>query len=80
MVPHLKAQGSGYIFNVSSICDVHGSPEVGGYTASKYGLSGLSDCRHRESAPLGVSVTFICPNWVNTAMVQEAPITLKEMI
>lgn len=80
VVPHLKAQGSGYIFNISSICGVHGFPEVGGYTASKHALSGLSECMYRELAPAGVSVTSICPNWVNTAMVQEAPISREEMI
>jgi NAD(P)-dependent dehydrogenase (short-subunit alcohol dehydrogenase family) len=80
VVPHLKAQGSGYIFNISSICGVHGFPEVGGYTASKHGLSGLSECLYRELAPLGISVTSICPNWVNTVMAKESPITREEMI
>ncbi|NDC36942.1 MAG: SDR family oxidoreductase [Proteobacteria bacterium] len=80
VVPHLKAQGSGYIFNVSSICGVHGFPEVGGYTASKHGLSGLSECLYRELAPFGISVTSICPNWVNTVMAAESPITREEMI
>lgn len=80
VVPNFKAQGSGHIFNISSICGVHGFPEVGGYTASKHGMSGLSECLYRELAPLGISVTSICPNWVNTVMAQESPVAREEMI
>ena len=82
VVPVMKAQKSGYIFNVSSRAGKIGFAGSGGYSASKFGLVGLNESLYRELVPLGISVTALCPGWVNTKMASEAGSTLRgeEMI
>lgn len=80
IVPVFRQQGSGYLFNLSSVCGKHGFAGVGGYTASKFALSGLSDCLYRELLPLGISVTAICPSWVDTQMARHSHVAATDRI
>lgn len=80
VVPVFKERGKGYIFNLSSVCGKHGFAGVGGYTASKFALSGLSECLYRELLPLGISVTAICPSWVDTQMARHSHIAAGDRI
>ncbi|MFM1847398.1 MAG: hypothetical protein RL417_872 [Pseudomonadota bacterium] len=80
VVPIFKQQSRGYLFNISSVCGKHGFPGVGGYTASKFAVLGLSECLYRELLPLGISVTAICPNWVDTAMAHHSPVAPGDRI
>ncbi len=43
VVPVMKAQGGGSIINISSVEGLRGSPGLHGYTASKFGVSGLTN-------------------------------------
>lgn len=76
VVPIMKAQKSGYIFNVASRAGKIGFAGSGAYSASKFGLVGLNEALYRELVPLGISVTALCPGWVNTKMALEAGTTL----
>lgn len=76
IVPIMKLQKSGYIFNVASRAGKIGFAGSGAYSASKFGLVGLSESLYRELNPLGISVTALCPGWVNTKMAVEAGSTL----
>lgn len=78
VAPIMKAQNSGYIFNVASRAGKVGFAESGAYCASKFGLVGLSEALYRELNPLGIRVTALCPGWVNTKMAFEAGSTLEE--
>lgn len=82
IVPVMKAQGSGYIFNVASRAGKVGFSGSGAYSASKFGMVGLSEALYRELNPLGISVTALCPGWVNTNMAVEAgtPLQAEQMI
>ena len=51
----------GVIFNISSISGKIGMPGVGAYTASKFGLEGLSHSLRRELIRYGVDVVIIGP-------------------
>jgi NAD(P)-dependent dehydrogenase (short-subunit alcohol dehydrogenase family) len=51
----------GVIFNISSISGKIGMPGVGAYTASKFGLEGLSHSLRRELISYGVDVVIIGP-------------------
>ena len=51
----------GVIFNISSISGKIGMPGVGAYTASKFGLEGLSHSLRRELMRYGVDVVIIGP-------------------
>ena len=82
VVPIMKQQNSGNIFNVASRSGKVGFSGSGAYSASKFGLVGFSESLYRELVPLEISVTALCPGWVNTKMAFEAGTTLKgeEMI
>ena len=82
VIPVMKKQQSGYIFNVASRAGKIGFSDSGGYSASKFGLVGLSQSLYRELNPLGIRVTALCPGWVNTKMAYEAgtPLQGEQMI
>lgn len=77
VVPQMKKQKSGYIFNVASRSGKIGFAESGAYSASKFGMVGLSESLYRELTPRGIKVTALCPGWVNTKMAFEAGTPLK---
>jgi 3-oxoacyl-[acyl-carrier protein] reductase len=77
VVPVMKEQKSGSIFNVASRAGKIGFAGGGGYSASKFGLVGLNESLYRELSPLGISVTALCPGWVNTKMAYEAGTSLE---
>ena len=56
----------GVIFNISSISGKIGMPGVGAYTASKFGLEGLSHSLRRELMRYGVDVVVIGPGPIKT--------------
>ena len=82
VVPIMKNQTKGHIFNIASRSGKIGFPDSGGYSASKFGLVGLSHALTKELGEFGISVTAICPGWVDTDMADQAgaPFTASEMI
>ncbi len=82
VVPVMKKQHRGHIFNVASRAGKVGFPQEGAYCASKFALVGLSEALCKELAPSGVKVTSLCPAWVDTDMAQQAgtPLLSEEMI
>ena len=80
VLPSMKKTGNGYVFNVASICGVEAFPDVGNYCASKFALVGYSSSLAQELAPMGIKVTALCPDWVNTRQAINAPMKQEEMI
>lgn len=82
LVPVMKRQKSGHIFNIASRAGKIGFEGGGAYSASKFALVGLSESLYRGLAKDNVRVTSICPGWVNTEMAQVAgtPWTNEDMI
>ncbi len=80
VLPHLKEKRKGYIINISSIAGKTGFAGSGAYSVSKFGLMGLSDSLREEVAPYNIKVTAICPGYVATPLVADAPVPLEEMI
>ena len=68
IIPHLIAQKSGVIINNSSVAGLRGFGRMSHYTASKWGLTGLTKAWAIELAPYGVRVNSIHPTGVNTPM------------
>ena len=66
VLPVMKAQRSGSIVNVGSIAGEAGV--MGIYSASKFGLRGLTDTVRREVRSFGIGVTLIAPGFVATPM------------
>src|SRR5277367_3072280 len=64
-----KRQGpAGRIVNISSSAAKVTIPLLGAYSASKFGLEGMSDALRRELMLFGIDVVIIEPGTVNTAM------------
>ena len=80
ILPYMKGQQGGYIINISSICGKYGFAGTAAYSASKFGLMALSDSLREEGASFNIKVTAICPGFVATPMVTDAPVPLEEMI
>jgi NAD(P)-dependent dehydrogenase (short-subunit alcohol dehydrogenase family) len=66
LLPHLREQRRGHIFNVSSAAGVIGFPGCGLYSASKFALEGASEALAGELAPFGVRVTIVEPGGFRT--------------
>lgn len=66
VLPAMKAQRSGAIVNVGSIAGEAGV--MGAYSASKYGLRGLSDSVRREVRSWHIAVTLLEPAFVRSPM------------
>jgi NAD(P)-dependent dehydrogenase (short-subunit alcohol dehydrogenase family) len=60
-LPHLRAQKSGHIIQVSSIGGITAFPYVGLYHASKWALEGFSQSLAQEVRAFGINVTLIEP-------------------
>jgi 3-hydroxybutyrate dehydrogenase len=69
-LPHMYAQGSGRIVNISSVHGLVASPYKSAYVAAKHGLEGLSKTIALEGGGRGVTSTCISPGYVQTALVQ----------
>jgi NAD(P)-dependent dehydrogenase (short-subunit alcohol dehydrogenase family) len=66
VIPVMRAQGGGAIVNVGSIAGEAGV--MGVYSASKFGLRGLTDSVRRELRSEKIGVTLIQPGFVATPM------------
>ena len=66
VLPVMKAQRRGAIVNIGSIAGEAGV--MGIYSASKFGLRGLTDTLRREVRSFGIEVTLIEPGFVRSPM------------
>lgn len=65
--PHLRAQQSGHIFNISSIGGLAGNfPGFGIYCATKFAVSGFTEALAEEMKPFGVHTTLVYPGYFKT--------------
>ena len=66
VLPHMRAQRSGTIVNVSSMGGKIYTPFGGWYHATKFALEALSDCLRVEVKPFGIRVVVIEPGGIRT--------------
>ena len=66
VTPHMRAQGSGRIINISSIGAVIYEPFGAWYHATKNAVEGFSDSLRVELAPFGIDVVIIRPAGILT--------------
>lgn len=67
-VSSMKAAGWGRIINISSISGKVAEAHGAAYSASKFGMIGLTQSLALEVAEYGVTVNAVCPGWVATEM------------
>ncbi|MEV0573484.1 SDR family NAD(P)-dependent oxidoreductase [Streptomyces sp. NPDC050392] len=59
VLPHMRAQGSGRILQITSMGAAGGMASVGFYGAGKVALDSVSEALAMEVAPLGIKVTIV---------------------
>jgi NAD(P)-dependent dehydrogenase (short-subunit alcohol dehydrogenase family) len=71
-IPLLRAAGGEHrkalVVNMASIAGKSGEGWLAAYSATKFGVVGLSQAAHRELAGDGIQVTALCPAFVATEM------------
>lgn len=81
VLPHMIAQRSGSVINVSSGAGKRDAPEWGPYAVSKFGVEGLTKVAAAEVKSFGVRVNAVNPGGTRTRMraaayPQENPLSL----
>ncbi|QHS10791.1 SDR family oxidoreductase [Sinimarinibacterium sp. NLF-5-8] len=70
-LPAMVAAGrGGHIVNVSSAAGLFGLPWHAAYSASKFGLRGVSEVLRFDLARHGIGVSLVCPGGVDTGLVK----------
>lgn len=68
--PMIEAGRGGQVVNVSSAAGIIGMPWHAGYSASKFGLRGVSEVLRFDLAPHRIGVSLVCPGAVSTPLTQ----------
>lgn len=64
----MKKQKYGHIVNISSGSGRVARPELSAYSASKFGVMGITESLMHELKPFGIKVSALCPGRTNTPM------------
>jgi len=70
-VPYMKRNGFGRIVNVSSIWGVRSKEKRTIYSATKFGLNGITKSLSRELGQYNILVNSICPGYVRTKLTEQ---------
>jgi NAD(P)-dependent dehydrogenase (short-subunit alcohol dehydrogenase family) len=68
--PMIDAGRGGYIINVSSAAGIIGLPWHAAYSASKFGLRGLSEVLRFDLARHRIGISLVCPGGVDTGLTE----------
>lgn len=71
ILPIMRKQQSGHVFNISSVGGLAGFPGAAVYCASKFAVVGFSASIAAEVAPFGVKVTNVSPGFFRTDFLDE---------
>lgn len=72
LLPYFIQQQSGQFVTVTSLMGKFASPYRSGYCGAKHALHGFFDALRLEHEKDGISVTLICPGFVNTDIARNA--------
>ncbi|MBX3102728.1 MAG: SDR family NAD(P)-dependent oxidoreductase [Bacteroidetes bacterium] len=83
VTPVMRAQGSGCIFNISSIAGMRGTRGMSLYNASKFAVTGLTEALAGELAPFGIRVACVEPgpyrtNWAGPSLHKSEAMTKQD--
>lgn len=73
----MRKGGGGIIINMSSVCGVDAWAGTGAYSASKYGIMGLTKALADEGRRFGVKASAICPGGVAEDLVDASSETIE---
>jgi len=72
--PMIEAGRGGHVVNVSSAAGLFGLPWHAAYSASKFGLRGVSEVLRFDLRRHGIGVSLVCPGAVKTPLVESVEI------
>ncbi|MFP9115582.1 SDR family NAD(P)-dependent oxidoreductase [Flavobacterium sp. RHBU_3] len=79
VLPHLRKQGSGHIFNVASVGGYTGAfPGWGVYCATKFAMVGFTESLSYEVAEFGVKATVVLPGYFRTNFLKGTSLAVPE--
>lgn len=61
VLPYMRKQRSGHIFNISSSAGIRGAAGASAYCATKFAVEGLSESLAQEVSDFGIRVTIVEP-------------------
>ncbi len=73
VLPHMRAQRSGRIVNISSVLGFLPAPYMGLYSASKHAVEGMSETLDHEVRKFGIRVALVEPSFTKTSLDINAP-------
>lgn len=73
VLPHMRAQRSGRIVNISSVLGFLPAPYMGLYAASKHAVEGMSETLDHEVRQFGIRVSLVEPGFTKTSLDTNAP-------
>lgn len=73
VLPHMRAQRSGRIVNISSVLGFLPAPYMGLYSASKHAVEGMSETLDHEVRQFGIRVVLVEPSFTKTSLDVNAP-------
>ena len=77
VLPHLRAQGSGLVVNISSVGGFVAWPGWGVYAATKFAVEALSEAMTHELAPLGIRSIAVEPGPFRTNFLDGSSLALS---
>jgi len=79
VMPHLREQNSGAIFNIASVGGFTGNfPGWGIYCATKFAMAGFTESLAAEAKEFGVSATVVYPGYFRTNFLKEGSLNLPK--
>ncbi|MGA0559728.1 oxidoreductase [Larkinella sp. VNQ87] len=79
VMPQLRAQQSGHIFNISSIGGFTGAfPGFGIYCATKFAVEGFSESLSAEAKAFGINVTIVSPGYFRTEFLTSGSLAVPQ--
>ncbi|MBI4774768.1 MAG: 3-oxoacyl-ACP reductase FabG [Deltaproteobacteria bacterium] len=68
VVPSMIQRKTGRIVNISSVAGKRAAPLISAYSASKFGVIGLTQALALELGEYDITVNAVCPGFIETAM------------
>ncbi len=79
--PHMKAQGTGDIINISSTAGRRAAYRFASYSTSKFGLTGFTEALRQEGGSVGIRVAIVEPGAAETEIANSIsdPVVSREI-
>ncbi|RJX68575.1 SDR family oxidoreductase [Tsuneonella suprasediminis] len=73
-LPHLKKTAPGScLLNTASAAGIYGTGGASVYSATKFGVRGVTEALDAEWAEFGINVRSLCPGFIDTPLIEKAP-------